>query len=71
MLNNQLGLFISIINSLPPAPPAISYMMAARCFPDVPRPVLWVFFPLIRQAVKMPEVERKGLGVRAEKWLEQ
>ena len=35
MLNNQLGLFISIINSLLPAPPAVIYTMADRCFPDV------------------------------------
>lgn len=34
VLNNQLVLFINIINPLPPAPPAISYMMADRCFPD-------------------------------------
>lgn len=34
VLNNQLGLFISIINSLLPAPPASSCTMAARCFPD-------------------------------------
>lgn len=34
IFNNQLSLFMSI-NSLSPAPPAISYMMADRCFPDV------------------------------------
>lgn len=72
MLNNQLGLFISVINSLPPAPPAVIYTMADRCFPDVHKAsFVGVFLTLIRQAVKMPEVERKRLGVGAEKPGEQ
>lgn len=69
MINNQLGLFISIINSLSPAPPAVHYTMDA--FQMFTRPVLWVFLTLIRQAVKMPEVERKELGVEEERWGEQ
>lgn len=60
MLNNQLGLFISI-NSLPPAPPAISYMMVDRCFPDVHKATFVDFLhSIIRQSVKMPEVERRA-----------
>lgn len=35
------------------------------------RPVLWLFLTLIRQAVKMPEVERKELMVGVERWGEQ
>lgn len=35
------------------------------------RPVLWLFLTLIRQAVKMPEVERKELMVGVERWEEQ
>lgn len=49
MLNSQLGLFISIINSLPPAPPAISYTMADRCIPDVHK-ASFVGFLLSNQA---------------------
>lgn len=66
VLNNQSDLLISVINPLSPAPPVISYMIAGRSLPDVHRPVLWVFSMLIRQSVKMPELERKGLGLGVE-----